>query len=98
MVGWYYGLDGHEFEYTPGVGDGQGGPVCCSPWVAKSLMLLKQLSMFVLVFHRLYLLPSAHLPCKPNSAFGSLRLDFMYDLLTISFLDSSSTFGLPSVL
>ena len=22
----------HEFEYTPGVGDGQGGLVCCSPW------------------------------------------------------------------
>ena len=25
-------LDGHEFEQAPGVGDGQGGLVCCSPW------------------------------------------------------------------
>ena len=25
MVGWHHRLDGHEFEYTPGVGDGQGG-------------------------------------------------------------------------
>ena len=25
----------HEFEYTPGVGDGQGGLVCCSPWGRK---------------------------------------------------------------
>ena len=23
MVGWYYRLDGHEFEQAPGVGDGQ---------------------------------------------------------------------------
>ena len=25
MVGWHHWLDGHEFEWTPGVGDGQGG-------------------------------------------------------------------------
>ena len=31
MVGWHHRLDGHEFEWTPGVGDGQGGLVC-SPW------------------------------------------------------------------
>ena len=24
MVGWYYRLDGHEFEQALGVGDGQG--------------------------------------------------------------------------
>ena len=24
MVGWYHGLDGHEFEQDHGVGDGQG--------------------------------------------------------------------------
>ena len=36
MVGWHHWLDGHEFESTPGVGDGQGGLVCCSPWVTKS--------------------------------------------------------------
>ena len=31
MVGWHHWLSGHEFEQTPGVGDGQGGLVCCSP-------------------------------------------------------------------
>ena len=36
MVGWYYQLDGLEFEQASGVGDGQGGLVCCSPWVTKS--------------------------------------------------------------
>ena len=29
-------LDRHEFEQALGVGDGQGGLVCCSPWVTKS--------------------------------------------------------------
>ena len=29
-------INGHEFEYTPGVGNGQGGLACCNPWVAKS--------------------------------------------------------------
>ena len=29
MAGWHYWLDGCEFEWNPGVGDGQGGLVCC---------------------------------------------------------------------
>ena len=32
MVGWHHRLNGHEFEQAPGVGDGQGRLVCCSPW------------------------------------------------------------------
>ena len=32
MVGWHHQLNGHEFEQVPGVGDGQGGLVCCSLW------------------------------------------------------------------
>jgi len=35
MVGWHHWLDGHEFEQTPGVGDGQGSLACCSPWGHK---------------------------------------------------------------
>ena len=35
MAGWHHRLDGHEFEWTPGVGDGQGGLVCCSSWGCK---------------------------------------------------------------
>ena len=31
-VGWHHRLNGHEFEQTPGVGDGQGGLACCSSW------------------------------------------------------------------
>ena len=32
MVGWHHQLGGHEFEQTPGAGDGQGSLECCSPW------------------------------------------------------------------
>ena len=33
MVGWHHHEShGHESEQTPGVGDGQGGLACCSPW------------------------------------------------------------------
>ena len=35
MFGWHHWLNGHDFESTPGVGDGQGGLVCCSPWGRK---------------------------------------------------------------
>ena len=31
-AGWHDQLNCHEFEQTPGVGDGQGGLACCSPW------------------------------------------------------------------
>ena len=34
-VGWHHQLDGQEFEQAPGVGDGQGGLSCCSPWGHK---------------------------------------------------------------
>ena len=35
MVGWHHQLNGHGFGWTPGVGDGQGGLVCCSSWGLK---------------------------------------------------------------
>ena len=35
IVGWHHQLNGDEFEQALGVGDGQGGLVCCSPWGHK---------------------------------------------------------------
>ena len=35
LVGWHHCHDGHEFECTPGIGDGQGGLAYCSPWGHK---------------------------------------------------------------
>ena len=35
MVGWRHRFNGQEFEQALGVGDGQGGLACCSPWGHK---------------------------------------------------------------
>ena len=35
MAEWHHRLDGHEFECTLGVGDGQGGLVCRNSWGRK---------------------------------------------------------------
>ena len=35
MVEWHHRLNGHRFGWTPGVGDGQGGLVCCDSWGCK---------------------------------------------------------------
>ena len=39
MVGWHHQLNGHEFESSLGVGNGQGGLACCSPWRCKESYL-----------------------------------------------------------
>ena len=44
MVGWHRGLNGHEFEQTPGDGEGQGSLACCSPWGPKESDLTERLS------------------------------------------------------
>ena len=35
MAGWQHQLCGREFEWTPGIGDGQGGLACCDSWGRK---------------------------------------------------------------
>ena len=44
MVGWNHRLNGHEFGWTPGVGDGQGGLACCGPWGCKESDMTEQLN------------------------------------------------------
>ena len=44
MVGWHHRLNGHEFEPTPGVGEGQGSLACCSPWVRKESNMTEHLN------------------------------------------------------
>ena len=55
MVGWHHRLDGHEFERSLGVGDGQGSLACCSPWGHKESDMTERLNWsdllpFVLYF------------------------------------------------
>ena len=44
MVGWHHWLDRHEFEQTPGDGEGQRGLACCSPCDRKELDMTKRLN------------------------------------------------------
>ena len=42
-AGWHHQLDGLKFEQAPGVDDGQGSLMCCSPWAHKQLVSTEQL-------------------------------------------------------
>ena len=44
MVRWHHLFHGHEFEWTLGVGDEQGGLECCSPWGHKELDTTERLN------------------------------------------------------
>ena len=44
IAGWHHRLDGRESEWTPGVGDGQGGLECCDSWGRKESDTTEQLN------------------------------------------------------
>ena len=44
MAGWHHRLNGHEFGWTLGVGDRQGGLARCSPWGHKELDMTERLN------------------------------------------------------
>ena len=44
MAGWHHRLNGREFEWTPGVGDGQGGLACCDSWGRKESDMTERLN------------------------------------------------------
>ena len=53
MAGWHHWLDGREFEWTPGVGDGQGGLACCDSWGRKDLDMTERLNWTESVWNQL---------------------------------------------
>ena len=44
MVGWHHRFNGHEFGWTLGVGDGQGGLACCGSWGRKESDMTERLN------------------------------------------------------
>ena len=44
MAGWHHRLNGHEFEWTLGIGDGQGGLACCNSLGCKESDMTEQLN------------------------------------------------------
>ena len=49
MARWHHWLNGHEFKWTPGVGDGQGGLACCGSWGGKESDTTEQLNWIEVV-------------------------------------------------
>ena len=49
---WHHWLDGHEFEQAPGVGDGQGSLVYCSPWGCKESDTTEWLNWLMLLIFK----------------------------------------------
>ena len=47
MAGWHHWLDGRESGWTLGVGDGQGGLVCCDSWGRKELDMTEPLNWLI---------------------------------------------------
>ena len=45
MAGWHHWLDGRESEWTPGVGEGQGGLAFCDSWSRKELDMTEWLNL-----------------------------------------------------
>ena len=43
VVGWHHQLNRHEFEETPGDGEGQGSLACCSLWCCKEWGMTERL-------------------------------------------------------
>jgi len=57
MAGWHHRLDGHEFEWTPGVSDGQGGLACCDSWGHKESDMTERLNWTKLNLSQLFTEP-----------------------------------------
>ena len=50
MAGWHHRLHAHEFGWTLGVGDGQGGLACCHSWGHKESDMIERLNWTELMF------------------------------------------------
>ena len=89
MAGWHHRLDGHEFEWIPGVGDGQRGVACCNSWGCKQSDTTEWLNWTELgrrggIFQGLWMFlweslcsESSHLPLSPfTCTFYNLKCSF----------------------
>ena len=83
MVGWHHWLNGHEVEQAPGAGDGQGSPVCCSPWGHKESNTTEPLNLTELKasFISRYEPLIEYTICKLTAFFWGLSFNFLDGVL-----------------
>ena len=73
MVGWHHWLDGHEFEQSVGVGDGQRSLACCSPWGGKESDTTEGLNWTELLAQMINLCFISKKICRHDHCSGSSR-------------------------
>ena len=90
MAGWHHRLDRHEFGWTPGVGDGQGGLACCDSWDCKesdTTERLNQTELNVVLFIYLFIFLYGYCLCYLNKhTHNSIYLKIMKFLLQFFFV------------
>ena len=90
MARWHHWLDGHEFGWIPGVGDGQGGLVCCDSWGHKESDTTEWLNWTELKIMHIFKISVLFWLLWNFSVFGFLQLD--YDVLRSDFIYIFSCF------
>ena len=96
MAGWHHQLDGFESEWTPGVGDGQGGLECCDAWGHKESDMIEWLNWTELLLRSSFLSASAWTISYILGAETQPRKGWD-TRLTLSHSPSLSLFSLPRV-
>ena len=86
MARWHHWFNGHESEWTPGVGDGQGGLACCDSWGRKELDTTERLNWTELNTNERHI--NSGLPFICASLFVNSYL---------SYISHESSYGLNSI-
>ena len=81
MAGWHHWLDGRESEWTPGVGNGQGGLACCDSWSRKESDITEQLNWTELNDSESFHAPIGHLYIFFRNVYSDLLPIFLIGLL-----------------
>jgi len=81
MVGWHHRLNGHGFGWALGVGDGQGGLACCSPWGHKELDTTERLNCSSIPSAVISTIPSAINSSSPSALFLSFPQSLIHQFL-----------------
>ena len=95
MAGWHHWLDGHEFEWTLGDGDGQGGLACCNSWGCKESDTIEQLNWaeysITCIYHIFFIYSSVngylgcyHILTTVNSASVNSGMHVSFQIMLLS--------------
>ena len=88
MVGWHHRLSGHEFVWTPGVGDRQGGLACCGSCGHKELDTTERLYWAELMKNFLICNMLIFCFCLQGFLFVPDFQNFCFDMSWYEFADS----------